>query len=61
MTGPRIVCEAGSERDFVDCVNDVQRLPAVIQWAAEQDEPVGDQAVHELGMLVPAVLLADPA
>ena len=46
---------------FIVCLNDVQRLLSVTNRATQQDEPVGDQAVHELGMLGPAMLLTDTA
>jgi hypothetical protein len=46
---------------LVICLDDVQRLLSVTDRAAEQDEPVGDQAVHERGVRGPARLLADCA
>ena len=42
-------------------VDDVQHLPLALQRAAEQDEPVLDHAVHDLRVLVEAVLLTQVA
>ena len=42
-------------------VDDVQHLAVALERAAEQDEAVLDQLVHDPRVLVPAVLLAQVA
>jgi hypothetical protein len=45
-------CFLGSRRDRV------QDLTVATEWASKHDEPILDERLHELGVLVPARLLA---
>jgi hypothetical protein len=59
--GPRILAEAPPDFVLIGRFNDMQRLALVSHRAANQDEPVLNEAVHERGMRVPVLLLADLA
>src|SRR5207302_9683568 len=58
---PRVGGEPLADRALGRRADDVQRLAVTFEWAAEQDEALVDEVVHELGVLVPAVLLTHVA
>lgn len=57
--GPWILSDSPTDLVFVGGVDHMKRLAMVADWAAEQDESVLDEAVHECRMLVPGRLLTD--
>src|SRR4029453_5655533 len=55
---PWVLPEPSTERLLGRRVDDVERLLPVGEWAAEQDEALVDQRVHEVRVLRPLELLA---
>ena len=56
---PRIVGQPLPDFVVISRVNEMECLPVVANWAADQDEAVRDEAVHERRMCRPSRLLAD--
>ncbi len=52
------MCEAVADRLLGGRVDDVKDVAIARQRAAEQDEPVVDERIHEPRVLIPAVLVA---
>ena len=61
VCGPVVLGEPCADRLLGRRVDDVQRLAVALERAAEEDEAVLDERVHEARVLVPAVLLAQVA
>src|SRR5712691_4981386 len=55
---PGIVREPGIDLSLALGIDDQQELQPVAEWAAEDDEAVIHECVHEHGVLVPLFLLA---
>src|SRR5438270_5761406 len=55
---PGIVRESGIDFLLAFGIDDQQDLPPIAQWAAEDDEAVVYECVHERCVLIPLLLLA---
>jgi hypothetical protein len=58
---PGVPCEALADRLLGRRGDGEQDVAAAFEGSAENDEPIVDKRVHEAGVLVPAVLLAQVA
>src|SRR5688500_16377392 len=58
VAGPRILGEELARRSLVGGAHDQERPGLVVERPAEDDRALVEQAVHELGVLVPERLLA---